>query len=372
MIIAVSSTHPLSEGSFPALCISYLAQQYPQQQFLYFFDRPFNEKIISAENIQAKIIGSKSDGPLRWQYWYNFTLPAQLKKHKVDILICADGIGTLRSKIPQYLLPNQDFIDCPQILSRGKLAFFKRFTPKFIQQAAGIITHHAYSKNWLTEKYGLTHDRVTVIPDCIHAMFSAYSEDEKNSVREKYTEGLAYFLFAGTGTTSFEPINLLKAFSFFKKRQKSNMKLLIANKQLALDVNFMKALRSFKFRDEVILLNNYTTEELAGIMSAAYAFVYPVLTDSDAEPVRQSIQCEVPVIATRSRALEESFSDAILYADAKDFNDIAEKMILVFKDEQLRNKLIMHGKQRLIPFNTATNARLLWKLISKANKPETT
>ena len=52
--------------------------------------------------------------------------------------------------------------------------------------------------------------------------------EEKELIKEKYADGKAYFLFSGDINQRSNLINLLKAFSFFKKRQKSNMLLLIA------------------------------------------------------------------------------------------------------------------------------------------------
>jgi glycosyltransferase involved in cell wall biosynthesis len=59
--------------------------------------------------------------------------------------------------------------------------------------------------------------------------------------------GNEYFIYSGEIGTHKNLLNLLKAFSAFKKRQKSNMQLLIAGK--CLDGNtkiFLKALRLFK------------------------------------------------------------------------------------------------------------------------------
>ena len=59
-------------------CFSRLAEKYPQHQFIYIFEEAFDKKYITAENITGVIARS----PLLWQYWYNYKVPALLKKYK--------------------------------------------------------------------------------------------------------------------------------------------------------------------------------------------------------------------------------------------------------------------------------------------------
>ena len=68
--------------------------------------------------------------------------------------------------------------------------------------------------------------KLHVINPGIDEIFKPLDWEEKEIIREKYAEGKAYFLFSGDINRRSNLINLLKAFSFFKKRQKSNMMLL--------------------------------------------------------------------------------------------------------------------------------------------------
>ena len=150
------------------------------------------------------------------------------------------------------------------------------------------------------------------------------------------------------------------------------MKLLILVTQASNDASFTTGLKSFKFRDEVKLLRYLSNGELARITAAAYAFVYPVLFQDLALRTLEAIQCEVPVIAANSTAFRELFGEAVLYANPNDFNDIADKMMTLFKDEQKRMKLITVGKQQPKGFSIEKTADLLWQFISHAIERETT
>ena len=62
-------------------------------------------------------------------------------------------------------------------------------------------------------------------------------------------------------------------------------------------------------------------------------------------PVLEAMQCDVPVITPSDSAMQEIAKDAALYADANNHTDIADKMMLLYKDENLRKELIQKGRQ---------------------------
>ena len=59
--------------------------------------------------------------------------------------------------------------------------------------------------------------------------------------------------------------------------------------------------------------------------------------------VLQAMKSGVPVITSPESAMSEICGDAALYADPENFKDIAVKMMLIFKDENLRKTLIDKG-----------------------------
>ena len=345
MTIAVNTRFLFAENSvdgdnFIFDCFSRLAEKYPQHQFLYIFEGPFDKKYITTENITGVIAGPS----LLWQYWYNYKVPALLKKYKVNILVNADGICSLRTKVPQCLVVQDlSFIYTPQFFPKKQLHLFKKSMPKFLLKAKNIVTLSEFSKSAINEKYKIAEEKISAVYPGVNEIFKHITYDVKEMIREKYTEGKEYFLYTGAVHPAKNLVNLLKAFSFFKKRQKSNMQLLIAGHVDDNYVEFTNGLKTFKFRNEVKLLGLLPPEELAEITAAAYAFVYPSLYEDFALPALQAMQCGVPVIVSNTGALPEISGNAALYANPADFNDIAEKMMLLFKDENKKKQLVDKG-----------------------------
>jgi hypothetical protein len=341
MTIAVNTrlnkeTQPEGYEEFIYSILNQLTEKFPQHQFIYFFDRPYDEKIVFTKNVMPVVAGPKTSSILCLQYWFNYRIPGLLRKHKADVFVSMEGICSLRTKVPQCLIISDlSFLTHPQQLKKYQARFYTKFTPAFLAKAKGIATVSTFTKSLIANRYKINADEIAVINPVIDAIFTPLNWEEKEHIKEKYAEGKAYFLCSGNSNL----INLLKAFSFFKKRQKSNMLLLIESPDKA---------------------------ELAKITASAYAMVYPVLYDDMALPALQAIQCNVPVVISDAGALPSVFGEAALYVNPDSHEDIAQKMMLVFKDEDKANELVKAGNELLQQYQPGKTADLLMQCILKA------
>jgi glycosyltransferase involved in cell wall biosynthesis len=78
------------------------------------------------------------------------------------------------------------------------------------------------------------------------------------------------------------------------------------------------------------------------------------------------MQSGVPVITSNTSGMLEIGDDAVLFADPNDPSQIAEQMKLIFKDEQLRTKMIEKGKLKAQKFNWDETASKMWQLVTQA------
>jgi len=98
--------------------------------------------------------------------------------------------------------------------------------------------------------------------------------------------------------------------------------------------------------------------------------VYPSFFEGFGVPPLEALQSGVPAIVSRTSALPEVGGDAYLYMNPESFEDIAAKMMLLYKDEGLRNKLIENGLQRLALFSWDEAAEKMWNCIHQAAQTE--
>lgn len=361
MIIAVNTGFPgeSQQGDeFIFQCLVRLAKKNPQQQFICFFNTRFNRDLFSAKNIIVVITGPGTKNTVLKKYWYDYKLPALLKKYKADVLVSMNGICSLRTKLPQLLLvPGLSFLERPHLLKRSQVRFLKKYTPLFLSKAKKIICTSGFNKSALVDRYKIRADKIEVVYSGIDEIFNPVAQQEKETIKEKYAEGREYFLSHSSGNG----INLLKAFSFFKKRQKSNMMLLLITGKA--DKPFKEELKNFKFRNEVRLIEDPSKEVRSKITAAAYAIVHPVFYDALAITPLQAMRCEVPVVCSNAAPLPELCGNAALYFSCDHFEDMAEKMMQVFKDEDRTKELVKAGKTRSQLYHWDKTTGLVWQSI---------
>jgi glycosyltransferase involved in cell wall biosynthesis len=365
MIIAVNTRlnkkmQPEGYEAYLFSMLEYLAAKFPQYKFLYIFDEPVNEKLIFGKNVQPVVAGPKTSSSLRLQYWFNYKIPAVLRKNKADIFVSMEGIGSLRTNVPQCLLISDlGFISLSASVKKTQVRFYKKYTAAYLAKAKVIAAISEYVQKTIADQYKIATENITVVHPAIDEIFKPLDWEAQEIVREKYANGKAYYLCSANSNL----INLLKAFTFFKKRQKSSMLLLITGDT---DESFKKEFKTYKLREEVKLLEQPDKTELAKLTAAAYAVVHPVLYDDIALPALQALQCQVPLVISETGSLPSIFGEAALYVNPENFEDIAQKMMLVFKDENRAKELVETGNKLIKDYQLDKNADLLMDCILKA------
>lgn len=129
---------------------------------------------------------------------------------------------------------------------------------------------------------------------------------------------------------------------------------------------FKKELKTYKLRSDLILLEDLPTVELAKITAAAYALVFPLTYADFAIAPVQALKCGVPLIVSRTGALPGIFGDTALYCDPGNFEDIAETMMRVFKEEDQARLRVLAGKTLAEQFSWDKSAEILMQSIEQA------
>ncbi|HEV8283520.1 MAG TPA: glycosyltransferase family 1 protein [Chitinophagaceae bacterium] len=354
-------------GYFIFEIFKYLTTTYPEHQFIFIFDRPYDKRFIFSPNITPFVIGPPARHPLLWKYWYDIKIPSALKKLKADVFVSVDGICSLTTNVPQSLVVHDlAFIHYPSHIKKSHLLFYKRYLPKFLLKAKSISTVSEFSKQDIIDHYKIEKDKIQVVFSAAKEIFKPVSSEIIESIKNKYTDGKEFFLYVGAIHPRKNLVNLLKAFSVFKKRQKSNFKLVLAGRLAWKYDSFIQNLKKYKHRDEVIMLGYLSEDDLVKVTGSAYALVYPSLLEGFGVPVLEAMKCHVPVITSSHSSMQEIAKDAALFVDPQNFEDIAEKMMLIYKDEMLKKQLIEKGKIIAKQYSWQRTAELLWQSILKA------
>lgn len=372
MVIAVNTRSLLHDqlegyGYFIQETFKRITNRHPEHEFIFIFDRPNDNGFVFGPNVKTVVAGPAARHPLLWKFWYDIKIPAILRKYKADVFVSCDGFCSLRTKVPQCLVVHDlAFLHYPSFNKRSHVSFFKKRMPKFLKKAKAVATVSEFSKKDILSNYKIDADKIDVVYSAVKESFHPVSDEEKSATKERYTEGKEYFVYAGAIHPRKNLLNLLKAFSVFKKRMQTSMKLVLAGRLAWKYGSFVEDLKTYKYRDDVVLTGYIPEEELVKIMGSAYGSVYPSLLEGFGVPVLEAMQCQVPVITSINSSMQEIAGSAALYADPADHTDIADKMMLLYKDERSRKELIEKGKDVVKEYSWERTAQLLWQCMMKA------
>jgi len=348
--------------------LSEMLNQNPNDTFLCVYDNKKSVPFSTAANVVFKAIGPKARHPLAWKFWYDISLTRVSKQFNAECLISLDGFCSLTSSIPQILaIHDVAFLHYPQGINSIYAAYYKFFTPLFIAKAKHIITVSEFSKADIIMHYPAAKDKISVVYNAADKGFSPIDDTTKDLVKQQMTEGKEYFLYVGAIHPRKNLINLLKGFSWFKKRYQSNMKLVLAGRMAWKNELFLKQLETYKYRSDVVVTGYVEEQKLQEIVGAAYAMVYPSFWEGFGLPVLEAMQSGVPVIISNNSSLPEIAGEAGFLVNPDNAEDWGQAMGILFKDENHRNQLIQNGLLRSKDFSWENSAQKLKSIINKIN-----
>ena len=349
-------------GWFTYQTVERIVRGHPEHEFFFFFDRPYDPMFVFADNVTPVVISPPARHPILFYLWFEWRLPSVLRKHKIDLFLSPDGFMSLHTDVPTCLVIHDlAFEHYPEHYVPSQRFYWKHFSPKYARKAARIATVSSYTKQDITERYGIAPAQIDVVYNGAHDEYRPLSYDERVVVKEKYAGGCEYFVFAGALHPRKNIVNLLKAFAVFKKKQKTNMKLIIVGR-LAWKYEEVEQLRNeMPFKEDVLWVGYMHVDELSKVIGGAYALVYASLFEGFGIPILEALQCDVPAIVSKTSSMPEVAGDAALMVDPNDVEDIAAKMHLIYKDEALRSKLIINARLQRAKFSWDQSAERLWQ-----------
>jgi glycosyltransferase involved in cell wall biosynthesis len=355
-------------GRFTNGLVGAMATANPADEYVMMHDRqPLESSVMRAGNIRSITRGPAARHPILWKIWYDVSMPAMAAKAGADIIFSPDGFCSLSTSIPQILaIHDLAFLHFPSGINSLYRTYYRHYTPQFIRKAKQIVTVSEFSRENIIHHYPAAKNKITVVHNAADRGFRPLEWKEKDMVREKYTGGQEYFLYVGAIHPRKNLINLLKGFSWFKNRHRSNMKLVLAGRMAWGNDDFEKQLQLYKYRNDVVITGYLPDEQMPMLMAAAYALVYPSYWEGFGLPVLEAMQSAVPIITSSNSSMPEVAGDAALYNEPADAEGWGRAMGIMYKDENQRAGLIEKGLQRSCLFSWEESAATLRRVFDQA------
>ncbi len=183
-------------GWFTLEVVRGIVSAHPGHRFVLIGDRRYEALPVEGANVEYVTIPLRTVHPVLWYKWHEIFLPGVLKRTGAGLFIAPDGIMPLRTEVPCIpVIHDLNHEHRPGDIPWSERVYYSHFFPRFARQAARVATVSGFSADDISETYGISRDKIDVVPNGVAGIFSPPLPGEAEATRSEYTGGRPYFLF---------------------------------------------------------------------------------------------------------------------------------------------------------------------------------
>jgi len=281
--------------------------------------------------------------------WTQIGLSLEMKKNVIDILfIPSHTIPIIHPKKTIVTIHGLEFKHYPECYPAREKLFLELNTLLSVKWSSKIIVPSESTKKDLIRYYGIGPEKIKVV---YHGVFCIKYPVLNIKHRNKESFNV---LFIGRLEKRKNLVNLVKAFEIFKERYKiqdTRYKLILAGKEGFSFDEIKKAIKISRYKNDIILKSYVSEKEKEELYQGANVFVLPSFYEGFGLPVLEAMNHGVPVICSKTSSLPEITGNAALLIDPSDPKEIAEMINKVFRDNDLKEKIIERGFENVKKFS---------------------
>ena len=333
-------------------------------RWLFMMDHSYRPGLFQELPAGSILIRRAFPGRTGWKFWYDWQLPRLVRQQGADVVMLTAGIASAIPGVPQYLWMPERANPVEGDTGRRYPPIYRGRLRTSLQRAMAVFCFSDRDRALLAGLNPTIEQKIHVFAAFPGEAIKPVSSAEKEKIKTALTQGREYFLADLSGGGEEEVVNLLRAFSLFKKRQNSNMRLVLTGRLSGPAAGIRDLLKTYKYRQDVL----WSEEAVAGepeLTGAAYAVLFPFDGNSLGTALLNTWKAGVPVIAVNAGLLQETAAAAALGFVAGDPASLAAQLMLIYKDEHLRLDLIKKGFERLGAYSRRRSLNGLWDGICK-------
>ena len=296
--------------------------------------------------------------------------PAYTSVAALPAISCLPFIGTrkLTGKVdlvhaPDHLIPNfgqipivatlMDSIPLshPEWVRKNFRKTKNLFWRRSAQWAAHIITISEYSKKDISAQFGITDEKISVIPLGVdERWFRPVSTERAELTIRKFDLPKKFFLCVGTLQPRKNIARVIEAYRTLPQYAQCETALLIVGQAGWECEGIVSNLLAGTYGKSVRWLNYLHDDDLLAIMGRAVALVFPSLYEGFGLPVLEAFAAGTPVITSDGSSLPEIAGDAAMLVNPTDTASIAEAMLELLGNPVLATVLQKKGRARALNY----------------------
>jgi glycosyltransferase involved in cell wall biosynthesis len=225
--------------------------------------------------------------------------------------------------------------------------------PRSVARADHILADSRNTAMDLHEQWQVPTEKLTVVQGAVdHEYFRPIDDPAQlAAVRDRYGIGDRPFILA---LSTLEPRKnferLIQAFGRARQEVQLDHQLVIGGKKGWLYDTIFQQVQRLQLEDHVRFPGYVADEDLPTLYSAAQFFAYPSLYEGFGLPIIEALACGTPVLTADNSCLPEAGGPGAIYVDAEDVDSLANGIMRLATDGDLRTQLTETGRQHAATF----------------------
>lgn len=304
-----------------------------------------------------------SCGPM----WTHRCLGRVLCRDNPDVFFVPAHVVPLRlpaSRLPPSVVTIHDvgYRYFPESYGRFQRWYLEWSTRWSIYASSQVIAISQSTARDLSKFYGTSSNRLTVIYEGPPTLEQGVGDGQSNMRR--FGLERPYGLFVGTLQPRKNLVRLLQAYARIYDRQRPEWDLVLVGARGWLSSE-IEALAE-RLAGAVHMLGYVDDALLPALISGASFFCFPSLFEGFGLPILEAQHYGVPVMTSNNSSLPEVAGEAAILVDPLDVEAIADAMLRLSQDEELRQSLIAAGYENVKRFSWQKAAQETFTVLEKA------
>ncbi|MBL7204396.1 MAG: glycosyltransferase family 4 protein [Desulfobacteraceae bacterium] len=294
-----------------------------------------NRKLLSTlwMQVNVPIIAAKMNFDLFWG-----------SRHHLPLLL-SPGIKTV---VTVHDVVNRLY---PGTMALPNLLVERSLMKLSLKRAGAIIADSRSTAADIKNKLGINTNKI----DTIHLGTPVFPREPKRDLEQRNSIPSKYFLFVGSLDPRKNFERIFKAFERLKPLSQG-LHLVIVGGEGWKNKKFLKMIRTHPLKTHIHITGYLLRDRLVSYYENAICLMFPSLYEGFGLPILEGMSCGTPVITSDTSSMPEIAGDAALLVDPYDIGAIADAMNSLMRDNQLRERLIIRGFERVKQFSWRKSA----------------
>ncbi|CAM3776428.1 glycosyltransferase family 4 protein [Marinicrinis lubricantis] len=304
-------------------------------------------------DIKLKNILLKRIGRLKGHSWEQLELPFFSRG---GFLVNLCNTGPMYKRMQQVTIHDAAVFANPKAFSRTFRSWYRYLLKRLTKSTSFITTVSNFSRDEISKYCDVTPCKISVVYPGKEQLEGELQPDNL-FLKEQGLDQKKYILAVSSLNPNKNFNSILKAVDLMTKEY--DVSIVVAgaiNRRVSGNYQLDN-------QSNVQYVGYVTDEQLIALYKNASCFVFPSFYEGFGLPPIEAMASGCPVIVSNTSSIPEVCGDAAVYCDPNSPQDIAEKIELVIRDEELQKSLRAKGLIQVKKYNWNTSANVFMSLL---------